>query len=153
VVEAFAAQGAEEAFRDRVRAGCPNGGADDPQVGAGEDGVECGGELAVAVADHDVVVEDSPHDRDLGFEHLEPGRAVRVAGPAAVAAGDAPGQHLSGAGAKQLPPPVPFGDLRPFVLGDHALTWVSSLACGSSSSGGVSVNRTLTPWRPVRRAR
>jgi hypothetical protein len=37
VVEAFPAQGADEAFRDRIRAGCPDRGADDPDVGAGED--------------------------------------------------------------------------------------------------------------------
>ena len=69
----------------------------------------------------DVVVVDPPHDGGLGFEHLQPGRAVRVAGLAAVAVGGAPGRHFPGAGAKQLPAPVPFGDLRPFVLGDHAL--------------------------------
>jgi len=40
---------------------------------------------------------------------------------APVAVGGAPGQHLSGAGAKQLPAPVPFGDLCSLVLGDHAL--------------------------------
>src|SRR3954463_2136148 len=51
VVEAFPAQGADEPFRDRVRPWCPDRGADDPQVGAGEDGVERGGELAVSVAD------------------------------------------------------------------------------------------------------
>jgi hypothetical protein len=69
----------------------------------------------------DVVVEDPPHDGGLGFEHLQPRRAVRVAGSAAVAVGDAPGQHFPVAGAKQLPAPVPFGDLGPLVLGDHAL--------------------------------
>ena len=53
VVEAFPAQGADGAFRDRIRAGCPDRGADDPQVGAGEDGVERGGELAVSVADQE----------------------------------------------------------------------------------------------------
>ena len=53
VVEAFPAQGADEAFRDRVRAGCPDRRADDPDVGAGEDGVERGGELAVPVADQE----------------------------------------------------------------------------------------------------
>jgi hypothetical protein len=51
VVEAFSAQGADEAFRDRVRAWCPDRRADDADVGAGEDGVERGGELAVSVAD------------------------------------------------------------------------------------------------------
>ena len=40
-------------FRDRVRPGCPDRGADDPDVGAGEDGVERGGELAVPVADQE----------------------------------------------------------------------------------------------------
>jgi hypothetical protein len=50
VVEAFAAQGADEAFRDRVRSRCPNWGADDANVDAGEHGVERGSELAVPVA-------------------------------------------------------------------------------------------------------
>ena len=67
------------------------------------------------------VVEDPPHDGGLGFEDHQPGRAVRVAGVAPVAVGGAPGQHLPVAGAEQLPAPVSFGDLRPLVLGDHAL--------------------------------
>ena len=53
VVEAFAAQGADEAFRDRVRAGCPDRSVDDADVRAGEHGVERGGELAVSVADQE----------------------------------------------------------------------------------------------------
>ncbi len=53
VVEAFPAQRPDEAFRDRVRPGRPDRGADDLDVGAGEDGVEGGGELAVAVADQE----------------------------------------------------------------------------------------------------
>ena len=52
-VEAFAAQRADEAFDDRVRAGCPDRGSDDLDVGAGEDRVERGGELAVPVADQE----------------------------------------------------------------------------------------------------
>ena len=40
VVEAFAAQRADEALRDRVRPGCPDRGADDADVRAGEHGVE-----------------------------------------------------------------------------------------------------------------
>ena len=52
-VEAFAAQRADEAFDDRVRAGCPDRGSDDPDVGTGEDRVERGGELAVPVADQE----------------------------------------------------------------------------------------------------
>jgi hypothetical protein len=53
VVEAFPAQGADEAFRDRVRPRCPDRGADDPHVSTDEDGVERGGELAVPVADQE----------------------------------------------------------------------------------------------------
>jgi hypothetical protein len=53
VVEAFAAQRADEALRDRVRARCPHRGADDADVDAGEDGVEGSGELAVPVADQE----------------------------------------------------------------------------------------------------
>ena len=51
MIEAFTAQTADEAFRDRVRSRCPHGGADDADVRAGEDRVEGGGELAVPVAD------------------------------------------------------------------------------------------------------
>src|ERR687889_1824159 len=53
VVEAFPAQCPDEPFRNRVRPGRSDRGADDPQVGAGEDGVERGGELAVPVADQE----------------------------------------------------------------------------------------------------
>jgi hypothetical protein len=53
VVEAFPAQGADEAFGDRVRPRCPDWGADDAAVGASECGVEGGGELAVPVADQE----------------------------------------------------------------------------------------------------
>ena len=53
VVEAFLAQGADEAFRDRVRPGCPDRRPDDPHVGAGEDRVERSGELAVTVTDQE----------------------------------------------------------------------------------------------------
>jgi hypothetical protein len=52
-VEAFAAKGADEAFRDRVCARRSYRGADDADVGAREHGVECGGELAVPVADQE----------------------------------------------------------------------------------------------------
>ena len=50
VVEAFAAEGADPAFGDGIRAGCSNWGAQDTDVGAGEHGVEGGGELGIAVA-------------------------------------------------------------------------------------------------------
>ena len=53
VVEAFPAQGADEPFRDRVRPRCPDWGAEDPDVGTGEDRVEDRGELAVPVADQE----------------------------------------------------------------------------------------------------
>src|ERR671921_1661769 len=49
VVEALPAQGADEAFRDRVRSRCSNRCADDADVGAGEHGVERGSEFAVPV--------------------------------------------------------------------------------------------------------
>ena len=52
-VEAFAPQGANEAFRDRVRARCSYRGADDADGGAGEYRVEGSGELAVSVADQE----------------------------------------------------------------------------------------------------
>ena len=42
VVEALPAQGADEALRDRVRPRCPDRGANDADVGAGEHGVERG---------------------------------------------------------------------------------------------------------------
>jgi hypothetical protein len=48
-------------------------------------------------------------------------RAVWAAGDAPVAVGGLPGDHLAGAGAEQLAPPVPLADLGPFVFGDHAL--------------------------------
>jgi hypothetical protein len=53
VVEAFPAQCPDETFRDRVRPRCPDWGADDPNVGTGEDRVERGGELIVPVADQE----------------------------------------------------------------------------------------------------
>ena len=37
VVEAFPAQGADEAFRDSVRPRCPHRRADDADIGTGED--------------------------------------------------------------------------------------------------------------------
>ena len=53
MVEAFAAQGADEAFCDGVRARCPGWGAEDGDVGAGEHGVEGGSELGISVADQE----------------------------------------------------------------------------------------------------
>jgi hypothetical protein len=47
--------------------------------------------------------------------------AVCAAGDAPIAVGRLPGDHLAGAGAEQLAPPVPFADLGPLVFGDHAL--------------------------------
>ena len=44
---------ADEAFGDRVRPWCPHRRLDDPDVDGGEDGVEGGGELGVAVADEE----------------------------------------------------------------------------------------------------
>jgi hypothetical protein len=53
VVEAFPAQCPDEPFRDCIRPWCSYRGADDPDVGGGEDGVEGGGELAVSVTDQE----------------------------------------------------------------------------------------------------
>ena len=53
VVEALSSQCPDEPFGNRVRPGRLDRGADDPQVGAGEDGVERSGELAVPVADQE----------------------------------------------------------------------------------------------------
>jgi hypothetical protein len=53
VVEAFPAQCPDEAFGDRVRPRCSDWGADDPDIGTSEDGVECGGELTVPVTDQE----------------------------------------------------------------------------------------------------
>jgi len=79
------------------------------------------GDLAQGVPAGDVVIEDAPYDGGLRFEDFQPGRVVRVAGDAPVAVGDPGGDHFAGAGAKQLAPPVPFGDLGSFVFGDDAL--------------------------------
>ena len=53
VVEAFAAQRADEAFGDRVGPRRLDGGAEDADAGTGEHGVEGGGELGIAVADEE----------------------------------------------------------------------------------------------------
>ena len=53
VVEAFPAQRPDEAFRDRIRTRCPDRGADDPHVGAGEDGVASAANATNAGADHE----------------------------------------------------------------------------------------------------
>ena len=53
VVEAFPPQSADEALCDSVRPRCPDRGADDADVGAREDGVGRGGELAGPVADQE----------------------------------------------------------------------------------------------------
>ncbi len=52
-VEQFAADGADEALGDCVRSRCLHWRLDDPEVDSGEDGVEGGGELAVAVAEEE----------------------------------------------------------------------------------------------------
>jgi hypothetical protein len=51
--EPFAAQRADEALGDRVRPRCPDWGADDGNVGAGEHRVEGGGEPGITVADQE----------------------------------------------------------------------------------------------------
>jgi hypothetical protein len=66
--------------------------------------------------------EDAPHDRGLWFVDLQVGLAGRCAARhPPVSVGRLPGDDLTGAGAEQLAPPIPFADLRPLVFGNHAL--------------------------------
>src|ERR1700750_3376129 len=53
VADAFPTQCPDEALSDGLRPRSSDWGADDPDVGAGEDGVEGRGELAVSVADQE----------------------------------------------------------------------------------------------------
>jgi hypothetical protein len=53
-VEKFAADGADEAFGDRVGPRCPHRRLDDPDVNRGEHRVEGGGELRVAIRDEEL---------------------------------------------------------------------------------------------------
>jgi hypothetical protein len=53
VVEAFAAQGADSAFGERVCSWCTYRGADGVDVRAGEGRVERGGELCIPVTDQE----------------------------------------------------------------------------------------------------
>jgi hypothetical protein len=59
VVKALPAQRPYEPLRDRVRPRCSYRRADDPDVGAGEDGVERRRELAVPVADQEPELVDA----------------------------------------------------------------------------------------------
>ena len=52
-VEEFASDAADEAFGDRVGPRCPHRSLDNADVEGGEDGVEGGRELGVAVADQE----------------------------------------------------------------------------------------------------
>ena len=61
------------------------------------------------------------HDLGFGLVDLKPGWCVRGARHAPVAVGDLPEDGLAGADPVELPAPVALGDLRPLVLGDHAL--------------------------------
>ena len=70
VVEAFPSQCPDEPFRDRVCSRCLDRGADDPDVGTGEHGVERGGEFAVSVADQEpepVGAEAEIHEQVAGL--------------------------------------------------------------------------------------
>ena len=92
---------------------------------AGRGGHPVGVESAADLSDGGAggpVGEDPPHHDCFRFVDLpvrRPGR--RAARDAPIAVGGLPGGDLSGAGSEQLAPPVPFGDLRLLVFGDHAL--------------------------------
>ena len=80
-VEEFAADGADEAFGDRVRPRRSHRCSDDRGVDGGEHGVEGGGELAVAVADQEPeapvdVVEVDNRLRASWVSHAPVGCAV-----------------------------------------------------------------------------
>jgi hypothetical protein len=71
-VEEFAAQGAGEAFADRIRAWRLDGGAQDPGAGGLEDGVEVAGKVRSAVADEDPDVREpiaEGHAETVGLLH------------------------------------------------------------------------------------
>jgi hypothetical protein len=65
-VEEFAADRPDEALGDRIRPRCPHRRLDDPDVDGGEDGVEGGGEPAVAVSNLLMDLDDA----NRGFRFL-----------------------------------------------------------------------------------
>ncbi len=83
-------------------------------------GVELTADLADGGAGR-TLGEDPSHHRGLGLVDLQVCRAAGAAGDAPVAVGRLAGDHLAGSGPVELAPPVPFADLGPLVLGDHAL--------------------------------
>ena len=105
------------------RGGHGFGGEGDGDLSHGEPGV-------------DTVGEDAADHRGFRFEDFQPGRASRVAGEPAVAVGNAPGQHLTGAGAEQFAAPIPLGDLRAFVFGDDPLDLGEELGLRVVIEGG-----------------
>jgi hypothetical protein len=78
VVEAFATQGADEAFGDGVRPRRPDRAAEDGDVGASKDGVESGSEPAIPVTDQEpepLAVVTEVHEQVAGLlGHPGPGR-------------------------------------------------------------------------------
>ncbi|HVA75864.1 MAG TPA: hypothetical protein VNF71_15005 [Acidimicrobiales bacterium] len=68
-----------------------------------------------------VLGEDPPDDDGFGLVDLEAGRAGVGAGDPPIPVGHLPEDGLAGSHPIQLAPPVALRDLRPFVLGDHAL--------------------------------
>ena len=92
-VQELAAASADPAFGDRVHAGRPDVAEHGPDPGAGEDRVECGGEVRAAVADHEpdpIRVVAEVHDQVTGL--LSGPRAGWMRGD--VEDADAPGRVL-----------------------------------------------------------
>ncbi|MDA8314266.1 MAG: hypothetical protein M0010_03705 [Actinomycetota bacterium] len=83
-VEALAPHGAHDTLADGVRPRCPDRGFDDPGALGGEDGIEGGGELDVAIAD-----EELDRARLVSELHREVGGTLGLSAVTHAAAGSA----------------------------------------------------------------
>jgi hypothetical protein len=102
--------------------------------------VEPAGDVADGAAAGDVVVEDAPDHGGLFLVDDEVGGAVPSAGDSHVAVRGPPVHRLAGSGPEQLAPPGSFGDLGPFVFGDHGLDLGEEAGLGVGGDvGGVEV--------------
>jgi hypothetical protein len=127
VIEAFAAQSADEAFRDRVGPRCPHGAAEDTDVGAGEDRVEGGGELAVPVADQEPEL--------LGlFAEVHQQVAGLLSDPGAGGVGGDPGEVHAAAAVLDHDQEVEAAQVDAHLTPRQAMT-ADHPVCGSTGAG------------------